>query len=124
MPRVYVSVGHQQMMTDAMKPLGLSFWLLTTRAPMRVAGGRLFIDITAMLATAAGRDTLLNVTLGKADPLIKDALTTIIDRGDFIKPDGQEISGNGQANKAAPAFNYQMLNDMRAPTPLRKLFLI
>ncbi|MEK1829505.1 hypothetical protein AAAC51_11165 [Priestia megaterium] len=23
--RVYVSVGHQQMMTDAMKPLGLSF---------------------------------------------------------------------------------------------------
>ena len=23
---VYVSVGHQQMMTDAMKPLGLSFW--------------------------------------------------------------------------------------------------
>jgi phosphoenolpyruvate synthase/pyruvate phosphate dikinase len=26
---VYVSVGHQQMMTDAMKPLGLSFWHLT-----------------------------------------------------------------------------------------------
>ena len=29
---VYVSVGHQQMMTDAMKPLGLSMWQLTTRA--------------------------------------------------------------------------------------------
>ena len=29
---VYVSVGHQQMMTDAMKPLGLSFWQLTTPA--------------------------------------------------------------------------------------------
>ena len=29
---VYVSVGHQQMMTDPMKPLGLSFWQLTTRA--------------------------------------------------------------------------------------------
>ena len=27
---VYVSVGHQQMMTDAMKPLGLSFFLLTS----------------------------------------------------------------------------------------------
>src|SRR5579859_1886199 len=27
---VYVSVGHQQMMTDAMKPLGLSFWQMTT----------------------------------------------------------------------------------------------
>ncbi|MEA2514846.1 MAG: rifampicin phosphotransferase, partial [Thermomicrobiales bacterium] len=27
---VYVSVGHQQMMTDPMKPLGLSFWQMTT----------------------------------------------------------------------------------------------
>src|SRR5213079_2087830 len=82
---VYVSVGHQQMMTNPMKPLGLSFWLLTTRAPMRTAGGRLFIDITSMLASPIGRETLLNVTLGKSDPLIKDALTTIIEREDFIK---------------------------------------
>src|SRR5690606_11391758 len=36
---VYVSVGHQQMMTDPMKPLGLSFWRLTSPAPMREAGG-------------------------------------------------------------------------------------
>ena len=37
---VYVSVGHGQMMTDAMKPLGLSLWLLTTRRPWsRPAGG-------------------------------------------------------------------------------------
>ena len=82
---VYISVGHQQMMTDAMKPLGLSFWLLTTRAPMRTAGGRLFVDITSMLASPVGRETLVNVTLGKSDPLIKDALTTIIEREDFIK---------------------------------------
>ncbi len=39
---VYVSVGHQQMMTDPMKPLGLSLWKLTSPAPMREAGGRLF----------------------------------------------------------------------------------
>src|SRR6202035_3635734 len=39
---VYVSVGHAQMMTDAMKPLGISFWQLTTPRPMYVAGGRLF----------------------------------------------------------------------------------
>ena len=43
---VYVSVGHGQMMTDAMKPLGLSLWQLTTRAPMAEAGGRLFVDVT------------------------------------------------------------------------------
>src|SRR5256886_6749253 len=30
---VYVSVGHQQMMTDPMKPLGLSVWQLTTPRP-------------------------------------------------------------------------------------------
>ena len=53
---VYISVGHQQMMTDAMKPLGLSFWLLTTPATMRTAGGRLFVDVTPMLASpAAGK---------------------------------------------------------------------
>ena len=57
---VYVSVGHQQMMTDPMKPLGLSFFLLTTPAPMRKAGGRLFVDVTHMLASPASRKTLLN----------------------------------------------------------------
>ena len=36
---VYVSVGHQQMMTDPMKPLGLSLWQLTALCPMYEAGG-------------------------------------------------------------------------------------
>ncbi|MEW8987935.1 MAG: PEP/pyruvate-binding domain-containing protein, partial [Bacillus sp. (in: firmicutes)] len=78
--RVYVSVGHQQMMTDPMKPLGLSFFQLTNPAPMRKAGGRLFVDVTPMLAS---RDNTLHY-LGQSDPLIKDALMTIIER-DFIK---------------------------------------
>uniref|UniRef100_UPI00240A62CE phosphoenolpyruvate synthase n=1 Tax=Gracilibacillus dipsosauri TaxID=178340 RepID=UPI00240A62CE len=78
----YVSVGHQQMMTAAMKPLGLSFFLLTTPAPMQVAGGRLFVDISPRLATPEGREMLLN-TLGQSDPLIKDSLMTIIEREDL-----------------------------------------
>ncbi|KJB85670.1 phosphoenolpyruvate synthase, partial [Paenibacillus sp. E194] len=78
--RVYVSVGHQQMMTDPMKPLGLSFFQLTTTAPMSKAGGRLFVDVTPMLAS---RDHVLHY-LGKSDPLIKDALMTVLER-DFIK---------------------------------------
>src|SRR3954453_14575783 len=77
---IYVSVGHQQMMTDPMKPLGLSFFLLTTNAPMRKAGGRLFVDVTQQLASPASRESILDV-LGKGDPLIKDALMTIIERG-------------------------------------------
>lgn len=81
---VYVSVGHQQMMTDPMKPLGLSFFLLTTPAPMRKAGGRLFVDVTNSLASPVSREFLLN-NMGHHDPLMKDALLTIIERGDFIK---------------------------------------
>ncbi len=109
---VYISVGHQQMMTDAMKPLGLSFWLLTTPASMRIAGGRLFVDVAQMLASPVSRKTIID-TLGKSDPLIKDALTNIIERGDFIKslPDDKKESGPGKSNKAVSLPNYQTLNE-------------
>ena len=109
---VYISVGHQQMMTDAMKPLGLSFWLLTTPAHMRTAGGRLFADVTNMLASPGSRNTIID-TLGKFDPLVKDALTTIIERGDFIKslPDNKKESGSGKSNKSGSLPNFQTLND-------------
>jgi pyruvate,water dikinase len=80
---VYISVGHQQMMTDPMKPLGLSVWQLTTPRPMSEAGGRLFVDVTQVLASPASRAGLLGL-IGKSDPLIRDALETVIDRGDFI----------------------------------------
>jgi phosphoenolpyruvate synthase/pyruvate phosphate dikinase len=86
---VYVSVGHQQMMTDPMKPLGLSMWQLTALPPMHEAGGRLFVDVTMALASPASRAGLLDV-MGRGDPLIRDALETILDRGDFVPslPDG------------------------------------
>ena len=80
---VYVSVGHQQMMTDAMKPLGLSLWQLTTLRPMSEAGGRLFVDVAQALGSPTSRAGLLEV-LGRSDPLIGDALQTILERGDFI----------------------------------------
>src|SRR4051812_28131433 len=80
---VYVSVGHQQMMTDPLKPLGLSFWQMTTPSRMAEAGGRLFVDVTQALASPASRAGLLGL-LGKSDPLIGDALQTVLDRGDFI----------------------------------------
>ena len=80
---VYVSVGHQQMMTDPMKSLGLSLWLLTTPAPMVEAGGRLFVDVTMRVATPSGRAALLDA-FGKSDPLLRDALETVLERDDFI----------------------------------------
>src|SRR2546429_739685 len=81
---VYVSVGHQQMMTDPMKPLGLSMWQLTALRAMYEAGGRLFVDVTQILASPASRAGLLEV-IGKGDPLIRDALQTILDRAAFIR---------------------------------------
>jgi len=89
---VYVSVGHAQMMTDAMKPLGLSLWQLTTPRPMYEAGGRLFVDVAPDLASPTSRASLLEV-MGKSDPLIADALQTIVERQDFIAtlPDGGPV---------------------------------
>ena len=82
---VYISVGHQQMMTDPMKPLGLSFWNMTTPRPMPIAAGRLFVDVTQILASPASREGFLKMA-GRSDPLIRDALQTILDRGDFVRP--------------------------------------
>jgi len=94
---VYVSVGHGQMMTDAMKPLGISLWQLTAGRPMFEAGCRLFVDVTAGLASPTSRAGLLEV-MGKGDPLIGDALRTILARGDFIRllPDKGPGEGSGR----------------------------
>ncbi|MEV7377670.1 rifamycin-inactivating phosphotransferase [Streptomyces lydicus] len=80
---VYVSVGHQQMMTDPMKPLGLSMWQLTAMVPMHEAGGRLFVDVTRRLASPASRAGLLDL-VGRGDPLVRDALETVLDHDDFV----------------------------------------
>ena len=81
---VYVSVGHQQMMTDPMKPLGLSVWQLTAARPMAEAGGRLFVDVTQRCWPRRRAAPASWRSLGKSDPLIGDALQTILDRGDFV----------------------------------------
>jgi rifampicin phosphotransferase len=96
---VYVSVGHQQMMTDPMKPLGLSVWQLTAGRPMSVAGGRLFVDVTQDLASPASRARIVNA-LGRSDPLIGDALQTILERGDFILTRPDEEPGGVPADSA------------------------
>ena len=90
---VYVSVGHQQMMTDPLKPLGMSLFQLTSFGPRFQAGGRLFVDVAQRLASPASREFLLN-TIGESEPLIKDALMTVIERDNFIKllPDEEEKS--------------------------------
>ncbi|MCY1064611.1 phosphoenolpyruvate synthase [Nannocystis sp. RBIL2] len=98
--RVYISVGHQQMMTDAMKPLGLSVFQLAAGGPMHPAGGRLFVDPAKQLASPATRDAFLDM-LGRTHPLMRDALQTLIERGDFIQtlPDDATPSPPGQGSQ-------------------------
>lgn len=98
---VYVSVGHQQMMTDAMKPLGLTLWQLTALPRMHEAGGRLFVDVAPRLASPATREGTL-AALGQSDPLIGDALRTVLERDDFIASLPDEAAG-GAPPHVAPA---------------------
>jgi rifampicin phosphotransferase len=107
---VYLSVGHQQMMTDPMKPLGLSVWQLTTPAPMREAGGRLFVDVTQHLAAPSTRDGLLDV-MGRSDPLMRDALQTVLDRGDFVPTLADEAPAGPPAGAPADAPPEPLEND-------------
>jgi rifampicin phosphotransferase len=115
---VYLSVGHQQMMTDPMKPLGLSVWRLTSRAPMTEAGGRLFVDITKMLGSPASRAGLITA-MGRSDPLMGDALATILDR-DFIPAVPDEAPGGTPADSTPapietdPAIVVELIEHSRA----------
>ncbi|MFH9296479.1 rifamycin-inactivating phosphotransferase [Streptomyces sp. NPDC017520] len=99
--RVYVSVGHQQMMTDPMKPLGYSMWQLTAMVPMHEAGGRLFVDVTSRLASPTSRDSLLDA-MGKGDPLVRDALETVLERDGF-GPSHPDAAPGGSPSTGAPA---------------------
>lgn len=94
---IYVSVGHQQMMTDPMRPLGYSMWQLTAMVAMHEAGGRLFVDVTRRLASPASRAGLLDL-MGKGDPLVRDALETVLNGDDFVPslPEAEaEVGGTG-----------------------------
>lgn len=98
---VYVSVGHGQMMTDPMKPLGFSMWQLTAMVQMHEAGGRLFVDVTRRLASPTSRDGLLDA-IGRGDPLIRDALETVLDHDGFV-PSLPDASPGGPPAGGAPA---------------------
>ncbi|MET8413481.1 rifamycin-inactivating phosphotransferase [Streptomyces sp. NPDC005195] len=118
---VYVSVGHQQMMTDPMRPLGVSMWQLTAMAPMHEAGGRLFVDATRRLASPASRAALLEV-MGRGDPLVRDALETVLDRDGFVPslpdagPGGPPAVGASASIETDPAIVTELIERSRTST--------
>lgn len=115
---VYVSVGHGQMMTDPMKPLGYSMWQLTAMVRMHEAGGRLFVDVTRRLASPASRAGLLDA-MGKGDPLIRDALETVLERDGFVPllpdagPGGPPAGGAPARIETDPALVTELIERSR-----------
>jgi rifampicin phosphotransferase len=75
---------------------------------MTEAGGRLFVDVTRALGSPASRAGLLGLA-GRSDPLIRDALETVLDRGDFIPslpdegPGGPPVRGASAPIETDPA---------------------
>jgi len=82
-PRIYMSIGHTQMMTDVIKPLGMSFFEMISEASMEKIGGRIYTDITHDLSSFIGRRRLVMAS-GKQDPLIQSALKNILKDKDFM----------------------------------------
>lgn len=85
--RVYASMGHLQMMTEDIKPLGMSFCKMLSfwfGQNLVSAGGRLFIDGTYDLSSPIGRKVLISST-GNADILMKNAILKLMKRKDFVK---------------------------------------
>jgi pyruvate,water dikinase len=66
---------------------------------MTEAGGRLFVDVTKALGSPASRAGLLKA-MGRHDPLMEDALQTILDRIDFIPALPGEGKGGTPADSA------------------------
>jgi pyruvate,water dikinase len=86
---------------------------------MSEAGGRLFVDVTQALGSPTSRAGLLNV-LGRSDPLIGDALRTILERGDFIPtradegPGGAPAAGAPAPIETDPAIVVELIEDSQA----------
>jgi pyruvate,water dikinase len=99
--RIYFSVGHQQMMTNAMSPLGMS--CMRTIIPidraegeiesgfLRPSGGRLFGDVTPALRNPILRRIVLAV-LSQFDALAPDAILSVLKREEFREAASISIS--------------------------------
>ena len=107
---VYMSLAHQQMMTDVMKPLGISLfptWMKKlSNDPIVEAGGRMYMDVSFQLASPMGRKIFVKGGLGSVDILIQKALTNVLKRKDYIKtlPRGKDDDGLERWHDEADGF--------------------
>jgi len=83
--RCYISIGHIQMMTDTLTPLGMSFWKkMTDDVDFVNDGGRMYMEVTHNMTGPVGR-ALLKQKTANSDELMDDALKQVLARKDYIK---------------------------------------
>lgn len=118
--RVYMSMGHQQMMTEDIKPLGISFIRLLSfwfGENLKDAGGRLFGDISYDLASPIRRKILMS-SIGKADVLMESGLSALMKRKGFVKNlprgKGSITMETGALSWIIPAIKMYLKNDLSA----------
>ncbi|TVY07741.1 phosphoenolpyruvate synthase [Paenibacillus cremeus] len=93
-PHLLVSFGHQQMMTEAMKPMGLSlirtmfpFGKASVRAESELtatAGGRVYIDITKLFALKPAREKF-PLIMRNIDEMMASAVEQYVQQETFIR---------------------------------------
>lgn len=114
--RILLSFGHLQMMSDALKPLGLS--VLQTVFPANIfmaAGGRLFLDITVLLHSKIARSIIPKI-LTNADEAMSRAVDAVIKRPEFLA--GQQHSKSiGSIRKIAEPFIKKVWKNLRTSDP-------
>lgn len=91
---VFISFGHQQMMTEAMKPMGIS--IMKTFFPfgkkeenrethiMSEAGNRIFVDLTYLFHRSFLREKL-PLVLNNMDSFIASAVSEVANREEFLQ---------------------------------------
>jgi len=118
---VFLSFGHQQMMTDAIKPLGFFFVgnFMTIMPTMPEAGGRKFIDISASLSSAIGRKAMVSWVSENGDPLMLNAVSKVIQRKDFLKDLPRKLPGTNKFTtlKVVLRIGFLMVKISRANDP-------
>ena len=90
--RCFISVGHLQMMTDIIMPLGMSLWeLMSKTVKVTEIGGRPYMEITHNLNSPVGR-ALVRQKLSNSDELMNSAFNQVLARKEYIQsiPKGQK----------------------------------
>jgi len=83
---VLMSSGHLQMMTSAVKPLGLTFLMMQLGdAPYQVIGGHLYNDLTGDLSTPMGRLIAKSLLGSIGDKLMTDSIVKVIKNKKLLK---------------------------------------